>query len=462
ITPRLLEVATGETVATGKVDGNWEELFALQDRVVSNLLAALQVEADTSALERIAPPETRQLEAYEHYAQGRKKLDELGKNSLEEARQQFERAVALDSGYAMAYSGLGATHAMRFVHRTDPDDLACACGYLERALELDPELGEPYPWLCYIYVRQGKLDQAVSAGRKGVERQPDLDKAHYFLGIAYSVSAELNPDSYQRAVECLLHASALEPCSEGTWLGLGTIALAVGNYDCAEKFSLQALELERSGTSVRRFVGAETLLGSVWLRRGQWEKARQFYLQALESLATSDHMYRDAFVALTACGLGDLHLRQGQADAALADFRRAWRTVKEFPRMLGNERVLTRTLAGMVCAYAAQGERERAAQLAREAGERLNQLSRQPQSFIWEATTSQLYYALAVAHRRLGDTRAALDLLEKAVEKGWRDPHWLGADPEMATLLEQPRFQSLLENLRQTSPVHFTATKAVA
>ncbi len=46
----------------------------------------------------------------------------------------------------------------------------------------------------------------------------------------------------------------------------------------------------------------------------------------------------------------------------------------------------------------------------------------------------QFCYALATACERLEDTGTALNLLEKAVEKGWRDGHWLEADPEMAAL----------------------------
>jgi hypothetical protein len=96
-------------------------------------------------MERIAPPETLHLEAYEQYAQGRQRLNEFGKESLERGRQHLESAVALDPKYALAYAALGGTHAMRFIHRTDPADLVHAARYLERAIELDTELAEPYP-----------------------------------------------------------------------------------------------------------------------------------------------------------------------------------------------------------------------------------------------------------------------------------------------------------------------------
>jgi TolB-like protein len=172
ILPRVIEVATGEEAASAKIDGSWEDVFALQDRVVAEVMAGLEVKIDSSAMERIAAPETLQLEAYEQYAQGRQEFYQFGKESFERARQHFERAVALDPRYALAHAALGATHAMRYIHRTDPADLDRSARYSERALELDPELGEPYPWLTYAYMRQGKVDQAIRTGHKESKSSP--------------------------------------------------------------------------------------------------------------------------------------------------------------------------------------------------------------------------------------------------------------------------------------------------
>jgi tetratricopeptide (TPR) repeat protein len=90
----------------------------------------------------------------------------VGKESLEQARQDFERALALAPDYAMAHSGLGAAHALRSLNRRDPEDLDAAQKHLARALELDPELAEPYPWLCYVLMRKNRLEDALAAGHR--------------------------------------------------------------------------------------------------------------------------------------------------------------------------------------------------------------------------------------------------------------------------------------------------------
>ena len=44
---------------------------------------------------------------------------------------------------------------MRFITTTDAGDLELAIGHLQRAIELDPELADPYVWLSYDYSRLG-------------------------------------------------------------------------------------------------------------------------------------------------------------------------------------------------------------------------------------------------------------------------------------------------------------------
>jgi TolB-like protein/predicted Ser/Thr protein kinase/Tfp pilus assembly protein PilF len=462
ILPRVIEVATGDEVATAKIDGSWEEIFALQDRVVADVMAALEVKVDSSAMDRITPPETLHLEAYEEYAQGRQQFNAIGKESLERARQHLERAVALDSEYALAFAALGATHAMRYIHRTDPADLDYAARYSERALELDHEIGEPHTWLSYAYMRQGKIDQAISAGRKGVELQPDLVLAHYFLGAAYMVATESDPNAYQPAVKHLLDATVVEPRWTATWLCLGQLATMCGEYDHAQQFLLSGLEVQRRGPGFGYFIGMEMVLATVTQRRGEIGKARDIYASAAASFESCDHVYREAFLALTACGLGDLLRREGRFEEASIEFHRASRLVKEYPRMLGRQRVLARTLAGLSAVHSAQGDSRRAGELLEQVASLLMEIGQVPQSWVWEGFIGQIYYAAGTAYVRLGKLEVALDYLRKAVAGGWRDAHWLASDPEVAALRIQSGFKTLQENLGLLPAVDFKPSKLLS
>jgi len=456
ITPRLIEPATGEVAATGKIDGGWDDIFDLQDRVVGELARALQLETKSSGPQRIAAPEALRVEAYEQYAYGRKSFFTLGKDSLEQARRHFERAIELDPSYAMAYSALGQTFAMRWIHRTDPDDLSRASGLLQRALELDPEFGEPHAWLCYVYMRQSKLERAIQAGAKGVENNPDLYTSHYFLGAAcWLAGYELSDAFLQQGVKHFLDAIRVEPAYVPSWVNLGTLALHAGAYDRAESFLREALDLELSGRAISAFPFEEMLLAQIGMRRLDWEKSLDWHQRGLQRLAAMDHMYREPIIATHACGTGDVRLRQDDPQQALADYHHAWRIAHEYPRMLGNERILTRTLAGMASAYANLGDRPRASQLLQEAAQHFDSILSEPGTAVHGMYTFELCHALAVAHLRLDDLSGACDFLRTAVEKSWRDLLWLQSDPELAPLQSSPSMQSLIERMRRFPPLSF-------
>ena len=119
--------------------------------------------------------------------------------------------------------------------------------------------------------------------------------------------------------------------------------------------------------------------------------------------------------------------------------------------MMGRDRVATRTLAGLASAYAARGEGLRARELLLEAVQILEKA--QPQSAAAGASLPDTYYAVAVAHVRTKDINAALHMLEKAVQTGWRDPWWFERDSEMHPLRDEPRFLDLVQQVSHSAKV---------
>jgi serine/threonine protein kinase/tetratricopeptide (TPR) repeat protein len=461
ILPRALDVSTGEEFATPKIDGAWEDVFALQDRVVADVMTALRLKIDNSGLQRIAPPETFHLEAYEQYAQGRRRLNEFGKESLELGRRHLEDAVALDPNYALAFAALGATHAMRYIHRTDPVDLDHAVRYCERAVQLDPELGEPYTWLTYAYMRQGKIEQAIRTGHKGVQRQPDFVLAHYFLGTAYVVATEHDQSAYHAAARHFVDAGFADGKWAPSWLCLGQISLLCGEYDHADRFLRTCLEIERRGPGWGYFIGSELLLAAVALRRGDNSEALRLYSDSFSSLQSIDHVYREAFQALTACGLGNVLLREGHIDSALAEFHRASRLVKEYPRMLGRQRIHACAVIGMGAVRAHQGQIPGSMEFLRDAENSIVMIATSPQTWLWGGSLAQLYYDLAVAYARLAEADLALQSLENAVASGWRDARWITSDPGLQSLHAEFRYQALQGKVTSLPQVNFHSRAAL-
>src|SRR5690606_19076096 len=70
ITARFVEVDTGAVLRNVKIDGNLDDIFSLQDRIVFELTQDLRLTLEPSAINQIRTPETRSVEAYELFSRG--------------------------------------------------------------------------------------------------------------------------------------------------------------------------------------------------------------------------------------------------------------------------------------------------------------------------------------------------------------------------------------------------------
>jgi tetratricopeptide (TPR) repeat protein len=302
-------------------------------------------------------------------------------------------------------------------------------------------------------MRQNQLEQAIQTGQRGVQLQPNLVQAHYFLGLAYFAAAEQDAANYQSAARCLLGAGLIGPQWQPTWFVLSYLALLTGGYEYAERYAGRLMEMNRAPKGLP-FIGAEIVLASVRLRKGDPVGARQLLMDFFERTADSDHMYRDAMNGAAACVLGDVELRHGTSLDALAAYRRAWHAVQENPRIMAYQRTAARAQAGLAAAYAASGDRVRAGDLLCRALQTARE-SELPEHAAAAASMAELYWSIATGFARLGDTRQTIEALRSAIRMGWRDPEWMAHDPELASARDAFGFRSLLEELRRAPQIRF-------
>jgi serine/threonine protein kinase/tetratricopeptide (TPR) repeat protein len=445
VTVALIDTTSGHALAAEKIDGRWNDLFDVQDRVAAAVLKSLALSSTDE--HKILPAETRDIAAYEHYVHARQQMYAMQSKSLSAAIVHFEQAIRLDPDYALAYSGLGTAHALQFIRTSNPEDIQRASGYLERAIELDPELGEPYPWLANIRLRKNDPSGSLTAGRRGVELQPDLSEAHYFYGGIFYMAPEIHPGGLRGSVSHLVEAIRLEPRFHATWLVLGASVMFLGMHGEAIRILNEAVRKEAEPNLLYPFVGARTLLAFAHARAGSWDAARELHLNALEALRNTDHIYTTSFETLSACGLGEIELRKRNETSALTYFRRARRIIGESRRAVGSARLLIRINTGLACGYALTGDQARARELADEAAVQIKSLAGQTATSTFECSFAQLWLSLACAEIRLGKVEAAADCLDGARESGWLDAAWLRKDPELRALRDHPVFLAFVQEL---------------
>jgi tetratricopeptide (TPR) repeat protein len=70
---------------------------------------------------------------------------------------------------------------------------------LEKAVRLDPKLGEAFLLLGSIYADEGNLPKAIAAYRSAIAASPHIEEAHYRLALAYRKTAQ--PEKAQKELE---------------------------------------------------------------------------------------------------------------------------------------------------------------------------------------------------------------------------------------------------------------------
>jgi tetratricopeptide (TPR) repeat protein len=131
------------------------------------------------------------------------------------ARQMFEKAIALDPKYALAYADLGWNYwfGWGFGFNPDPNGLQRALELEQQAVTLNDSLATAHSALARIYLSLGQYDQAVSEAQRGIALDPNSGDAYFWL--ADTLNSQAKPAEALEAVET---AMRLDPLNGDTYL----------------------------------------------------------------------------------------------------------------------------------------------------------------------------------------------------------------------------------------------------
>ena len=245
VTARLTNTETGALMwASEPVDRELSDIFSVQGDIAVQIAGALNAVLTPRLKESVERRPTQNLEAYDAYLRG---LDANNRSQEERdiraAMVNFERAVSLDPGFALAHAMLARTHAQLwwYYHDRTPQEIARAKASIDRAVALQPDspevraaLGYYYYWchldyeralaefaaarkarpsdsdisegMGYVFRRQGRLREAIAALERAAELDPRDATLALNLGESYALEHNL-----QQANRWLDKANTLTP-----------------------------------------------------------------------------------------------------------------------------------------------------------------------------------------------------------------------------------------------------------
>ncbi len=208
VTAQLVKTADAVNLWSKSFDGRAADIFAIQDEVASAVVTALRGQLDGAA---VTSPGTGNPAAYDAYLQGRFYWNKRSVADLDRAVEYFNQAIALDSSYAVAWSGLADAYMMYPFYSTAPakDYVPRARVAAEHALEVDPDLAEAHTTLGYaLTIYYWDWTTADSEFRRAIALNPKYATAHkWYSDMLQAVG---DPDS---ALAEAQRAARLEPKS---------------------------------------------------------------------------------------------------------------------------------------------------------------------------------------------------------------------------------------------------------
>lgn len=231
INTQLVDSLSGQNLWTDRYDGNFSDIFAVQDEISMNVMVALQVKLTAGESARLAA-ETADIRAYEKFLKGVEQYQRSTAENLLVARQLFLEAIDLDPRFTTAYLMLGWIHlddVWRGRTKTPAESIAKAEFMAQKAISIHGVTVNENALLAGVHVLKRDYDRALAYGEKAVEQCPNCASAQQLLGVALRYKGQ-----YDSAILRIKKAIQLEPVKNITFLGnLGWCYLYSGQYEQA-------------------------------------------------------------------------------------------------------------------------------------------------------------------------------------------------------------------------------------
>ncbi len=345
---QLTDVETGRELWSGRFehdvfDGN---VFVVQDSIAHSIIRELRLKLPGAPGGAPGRRPTENAEAYSLYQQGRYFFEKRDAASLRKAQEFFERAIALDTGYAKAYAGLSDaySHSSVFGYIAPDQVFPRAKAAAARALALDSASVEAHTSLAFISLfYDWNWEEAGRHFDRALALDPRYSPAHLFRAW-YFVAL----DRVEDAVAEARLAVDLDPFSLVANGRLASMLTYARRYDEAQRQSRHVLEMDslnfngaveagrayvfqdRCDEATRAVQGTHTpimvsinvgLSGYIAARCGRRAVARA-ELQRLAADQRAGHYVSHYGFAMIQAGLGNREQALAELERAIAD--RSW------------------------------------------------------------------------------------------------------------------------------------------
>ncbi len=267
IVAALIKAADGSQLWSQSYERELKDVFAVQSDIATSVAGELKATLLGKTIESTDKPPSGNLAAYDAMLQGRFYAERRTRADYAKAVDYYQKAIALDPGYALAYARLAIAQQWfnDWVANNQERELASAQARANarKAVELAPQsaialgaLGINQAWSDFDYANaEATLKRAVAL---------DPSNAETLYQLADVTCSQGRMDD---GIAMMRKALTMEPLNASFHFYTGTFLLAVGRFDEAQVALKKAIELQPGAEAY------SATLGLALMERGQFDQA---------------------------------------------------------------------------------------------------------------------------------------------------------------------------------------------
>ena len=274
VTAQLIDATTGGHVWADRYDRSLTDIFAVQDELTREIVAALKLKLTVEEKGRLEHKRAVDIEAYNLFLRGREHAWQHTRTANISARALLERAIAIDPGYAAAHAIIAFTHMNDHVNGWGGDLdrlLHTSLEIAQRAVGMDGEDSLAHFAMSLAYSWSRDLDRAIEEARRCIALNPNSAEGH--LALAH---AQIFIGQPVEAIDTIETYFRLDPHYPDLALHfLAEAHFSLGEFERA--IAVTRRRLERNPGSVM----SNALLAACCGHLGRFDEARAAWAEAL-------------------------------------------------------------------------------------------------------------------------------------------------------------------------------------
>lgn len=260
ITGQLIDALTGIHIWADRFDGEFADIFELQDRIAESVVGAIEPKLMQVEIERAKRKPTESMDAYDHFLRGLSLVHQGTNQAQAEALRHFYRAIDLDTNFASAYAMAAfCFNARKSTGRMTDRDIEETERLARRAEEVGGDDGFA---LCEAgfarAVVLNDLDAGVALIDRGIEINSNLSVNWLCSGWVRNILGQ--PDVAITHFERAMRLSPIDPWMFSIQGGIAMAHFISGRDDEASDWAAKALRARPRYLSSLRIAAASNAL----------------------------------------------------------------------------------------------------------------------------------------------------------------------------------------------------------